>query len=165
MSAVYSARGPFDGAVVLDAFAGSGALGLEALSRGAQSCVFLDTSRKARSVIERNITTVKLERRRYRVLPLDAMAQAARGKIPGGPFDLVFLDPPYAYATSDVAGLLRDLEERGALNDRALCIYEYSSAAAGGDCDVWSESLTLVTVKRYGDTEIAIRRYREGKTT
>lgn len=165
MSALFSARGAFDGLSVLDAFAGTGALGLEALSRGADHCTFLDTSRKARSVVERNITTVRLERRRYRVLPTDVFNAARKGAIPGAPFDLVFLDPPYAYAADDVRDLVANLALRGSLVDGALCVYEYSSAAIGCDCDRLPESLTLLTVKRYGDTEVAIIRYREGETS
>lgn len=77
---------------VLDLFAGSGALGIEALSRGASYCVFVDLDRKASKVILDNLTLLK--EKNARVLNLDAMEALSRLK--GMRFDLVFLDPPYA---------------------------------------------------------------------
>ncbi len=81
-----------EGRRVLDLFAGSGQMGIEALSRGAKSCVFVDRSRQAAEVIRRNLRATKLEAGAEVVCrdSLEYLAHAA------GPFDLVFLDPPYA---------------------------------------------------------------------
>ena len=76
---------------VLDLFAGSGALGIEALSRGAQSALFVDSDRLASKAIDRNLQHTRLDDR-GRILQRDAM-QALKGL--RGPFDLVFADPPY----------------------------------------------------------------------
>ena len=84
-----------EGRRVLDLFAGSGQMGIEALSRGARSCVFVDANRYAAEVIRRNVTAAKVADR-AEVYNGDALSYAARS----GTFDLVFLDPPYA------AGLL-----------------------------------------------------------
>jgi 16S rRNA (guanine966-N2)-methyltransferase len=88
-----------DGATVIDAFAGSGALGIEALSRGAGHAVFSDTDPRAIEVIEANLRTLALDGA-ARVLP----GGADRALASSGPFDLVLLDPPYAFEGWD--GLL-----------------------------------------------------------
>ncbi len=117
----------FEGASVLDAFAGSGAVGIEALSRGADSCVFVDQSPKAISTIQSNLEQLNLPRGKANVLKQDTFYLASSGaNIQGGPFDIVFLDPPYAMDTADVCNLLKDLGASGALLDSALVIYELS---------------------------------------
>jgi 16S rRNA (guanine966-N2)-methyltransferase len=92
------------GARVLDLFAGSGALGLEALSRGAHSAVFVDNDRRAAAVIGKNLTTTRLAG--GRVVTADAAGFLQRD---AGSYDLIFADPPYARTAADVdavAGLL-----------------------------------------------------------
>jgi 16S rRNA (guanine(966)-N(2))-methyltransferase RsmD len=84
--------GPLDGAAVLDLFAGSGAMGLEALSRGAGSCVFVEASRDACRTIDANLTKLRFE---AIVLCQDALRALAAET---GTFDLVVCDPPYDYA-------------------------------------------------------------------
>jgi 16S rRNA (guanine966-N2)-methyltransferase len=87
--------GPVDGAAVLDLYAGSGALGLEALSRGAQSAVFVDSSREASRTIGRNLETLGL---RATVLCQDAERALACDL---GRYDLILADPPYEFAAYD----------------------------------------------------------------
>lgn len=90
------ARGLVEGAEVLDLFAGSGALGIEALSRGAASCVFVEADRRAARVIEANLEKLGLARApRARVVVADALGYAAGA---AHRFDLAFVDPPYAFA-------------------------------------------------------------------
>ena len=79
-------------AKVLDLFAGSGALGIEALSRGAASCLFVDADKVAAGIVKKNLETLKESN--GKVWQLDYKAALERGK--GRKFDLVFLDPPYA---------------------------------------------------------------------
>jgi 16S rRNA (guanine966-N2)-methyltransferase len=86
---VFNILGPVDDAVVLDLYAGSGALGLEALSRGAVQAVFVERDAEAVRVIERNLDKLRL---RGTVLRQDAVAVLAAEK---RKYDLVFLDPPY----------------------------------------------------------------------
>ena len=85
-----------EGAKVLDLYAGSGALGLESLSRGAESCVFVDESREAQQVIKKNLSELDLEG--GRIVSGDAirMLKADRGK-----YDLIFADPPYFKSSAD----------------------------------------------------------------
>jgi 16S rRNA (guanine966-N2)-methyltransferase len=82
---------PIEGARVADLFAGSGALGIEALSRGAASCVFMENAREAADAIERNLEELGCAER-GRLVRGDARRGLPRD---AGPFDLVFLDPPY----------------------------------------------------------------------
>lgn len=87
--------GPVDGATVLDLYAGSGALGLEALSRGAERAVFVDSSRDACRTIGANLTKLGLQ---ATVLCNDVERTLARER---GPYDLVLADPPYTFESYD----------------------------------------------------------------
>jgi 16S rRNA (guanine966-N2)-methyltransferase len=134
-----------DGARVLDLFAGSGAVGLEALSRGAASVTFVESDRTACEVIRRNIDTVGL--------PGAALhrRQAANYLVGSGtdvPFDLVFADPPYAYRDDHLAALLVALNEPGWLAEHAIVVIE---RAARGDEPQWPDGIALVTSRRYGE--------------
>jgi 16S rRNA (guanine966-N2)-methyltransferase len=90
--AAFNLVGPVDGARVLDLYAGSGALGLEALSRGAASAVFVDSDRDACRTIERNLEKLRLH---GTVLRLDALRALAAETAAGRQYDLVLVDPPY----------------------------------------------------------------------
>lgn len=98
-----------EGAMVLDLFAGSGQLGIEALSRGARSCIFVDTSRQAQDVIRRNLAAAKLSvPARVAAMEAEAFLNAAQEK-----FDIILADPPYGQ------GLLQKL-----LPKMAACMRE-----------------------------------------
>ena len=113
-----------DGLKVLDLFAGTGALGLEAISRGATSAVFVDTSAEARGLIRDHIEAfgaggiAKLLRR-------DATALGVAGTM--GPFDLVFLDPPYSKGLGELA--LTSLRDGNWLAPQATIVLEEASEA------------------------------------
>ena len=81
-----------EGGVVLDLFAGSGALGIESLSRGAKRCYFVDVDKKAAQILKRNLQTLKEENG----VVLNASSLEALRQLEKTKFDLVFLDPPYA---------------------------------------------------------------------
>jgi len=85
-----------EGACVLDAFAGSGALGIEALSRGALHATFVETGRNALAALRENIETLQLGAQ-GRVVPGDALAHLERTAAEGSHYDLVLLDPPYGF--------------------------------------------------------------------
>jgi 16S rRNA (guanine966-N2)-methyltransferase len=91
--AAFNLIGPVDGAAVLDLFAGSGAMGLEALSRGAASCVFVESDRDAVRTIERNLDKLRLSG--ATVLQLDARPALAVEAGARRRYDLVLVDPPY----------------------------------------------------------------------
>lgn len=138
-----------DGARVLDLFAGTGALGLEAVSRGARFCQFVDDSAEARGLIRRNadalgvIGQVKIWRR-------DATRLGPCAPQPG--FDLVFADPPYAKGLGSKA--LTTLTEGGWLMPGAVVVVE---EAEGAEVPA-PETLTLLSQRDYGETQVRFYR-------
>jgi 16S rRNA (guanine966-N2)-methyltransferase len=140
--ALFSMLGDVSGARVLDLYAGSGALGIEALSRGAESAVFVERDPRAVAVIERNLASLGLEQEVHRQ---DAVRFLTRG---AGTYDLVFCDPPYDSA-SRLAGPLA----------------EHLPPVTSKDARIVTESdkrnplelpFPLLTERTYGDTRIAI---------
>ena len=132
-----------EGARVLDLFAGTGALGLEALSRGAAHVSFVEQGRAALKLLQQNIRLCGAEAQ-TRVLARDARRP---GPAPA-PCDLVFLDPPYGKGLGEeaLAAALKD----GWLAPRALVIWEESAPVTP------PEALRMVDERRYGDTVIRI---------
>ena len=97
-SMLQSRIGSFEGLRVADLFAGTGALGLEALSRGAAHCTFIDNDRNAVESIRRNLTTFGAQQR------ADVRSQGIEhAGTPSAPFDILFLDPPYATGLAEMA--------------------------------------------------------------
>jgi 16S rRNA (guanine(966)-N(2))-methyltransferase RsmD len=132
---------------VLDLFAGSGALGIEALSRGAESLVSVERSRSARGVLQANLDALELTDC-SRVMGGDAIAAVGRLARAGDRFHLVLLDPPYA---SDAAGpVLEEIARVGLLAPHGVVVLERSRShhlpAVTG--------LVRVDERRYGDTMI-----------
>ena len=141
---------------VLDAFGGSGALGIEMLSRGAAHLTVFDIDRGAAGLIRRNLEGLSCDRARYRVVAGDIMASAQRGRALCGPFDLILLDPPYAFGHEPVEGLLADLARNDMLSPRAIAVFEHAAADAGAA----SDGFTVEREKRYGITAVDLLRYR-----
>ena len=133
---------PVTGARVLDIFAGTGALGIEALSRGAERATFIENGRKALSLLRENITRCGAGQA-ARILAIDARkpgtnAQAAH--------DLVFLDPPYGKGLGEAA--LAAALKGGWIAPDALVVWEESAAITP------PEGLRVIEERRYGDTVI-----------
>lgn len=153
MSALISARDGLDDAVVLDAFAGSGALGLEALSRGAASAVFCERDREAAAVIERNIAAMKLAPTEARLVRTDVLKRGVPAQ--KDPFDLVFLDPPYAVDAAEVFGLVSRLDGQGQLAEDVIISYEHDGAADAAVADgAAAAGFQIASHRRFGDTTI-----------
>jgi 16S rRNA (guanine966-N2)-methyltransferase len=148
----------FDGATVLDAFAGSGALGLEALSRGAAYVTFVDSSAQAASVVRSNIESLGVQSSAT-VVSGDVNGLASRAALPGAPFSLLFLDPPYKLDKFKVRRLIESLVESGGLTAETLVVWEHATSTT----IEWPEGLAPVRDKRYGDTTVSIARYEEGE--
>ena len=139
--------GQVDGARVVDLFAGTGALAIEALSRGARFALFVDNGAEARALLRANVETLALGGV-TRIWRADA---TKLGSAPaGGPFALAFLDPPYGQAFAGPA--LGSLVEGGWLEPNALCVVEEASKAEIAAPD----GLVLMDERTYGDTKIAI---------
>lgn len=136
----------FDGARVLDLFAGTGALGLEALSRGAFHVCFVDDGRVSQGLLRKNIDLTR-SADRAALIRRDA---TRLGENPGTPHDLIFLDPPYGKSLGQKA--LRAAEAGGWIAPNALIVWEENTpmdAPAG---------FTISDTRRYGDTHISLMR-------
>lgn len=142
------------GASVLDAFAGTGAFGLEMLSRGAARCTFFDVDKGAAALVRKNVALVGAEGLST-VVAGDVTAAAARGRVPGAPFSLVLLDPPYAFGTAPVAALVSDLARHGLLVPGAVVLFERSSSTEPLEV----EGFEHLREKRYGKTSVDVLRF------
>ena len=150
--ALFATLGPVDGLCVLDLFAGSGALAIEALSRGSARAVLVESDRAAAGTVAANLSDLGLEGE-AELLRGDARGEAARMAREAETFDLVFLDPPYAEAAGLVAGLQGSLEQLLAPEGRIVV-----------ECDRRDPpalDLPMVHERRYGDTVIRIHSARE----
>lgn len=146
------------GGPVLDAFAGSGALGLEALSRGATPVTFVEHHRAALATLRANISSLGVANS-TRVIADDTFKLARRGAITGGPFALLLLDPPYRIASVEVRGLLGELEGYSSLADDATVVWEHASATEAE----FPSGFEIVSDKRYGDTAVTIAVRKRGE--
>ena len=137
---------PAEGARAVDLFAGTGALAIEALSRGASFALLVDSGAEARALLRANVEALALGGV-TRIWRADA---TKLGRAPNGPpFDLAFLDPPYELGLANPA--LRSLVEGGWLAPQAIVVVEESAKAA----ILAPEGLTLDDERVYGDTKLA----------
>jgi 16S rRNA (guanine966-N2)-methyltransferase len=145
--AVFAILGSIEGAHVLDLFAGTGALGLEALSRGAAHATFVDSARPAVAAISGNLRALGLEDRAT-VIAGDAVACAAR-QVPAAPWRLVFVDPPYR---SDLAARAVAALPLAHLAPGAVIVIEHDRHNPPPET---LGSLLRTDQRRYGDTLIS----------
>lgn len=141
-----------DGARVLDLYAGSGALGLEAASRGAADVVLVDANRRAADVARRNVAALGLQRE-VRVVA-DSAERFAAGAVAssaGSGFDVVFLDPPYDLAEDALATVLAHLAAPGVLAAGAVVVVERSTRSPE---PAWPAGLEPFARKDYGETAV-----------
>jgi 16S rRNA (guanine966-N2)-methyltransferase len=134
-----------DGAHVLDLYAGSGALGLEALSRGAESATFVESDRRALDVLRRNADAVGLPG----AVVLPGAVESVLGQAATEPFDVVLADPPYVTTARQLALVLDRLVTNGWLAAHGVLVLE---RAARDDDPALPDGLTMLRQKRYGDT-------------
>ncbi|MBS0233148.1 MAG: 16S rRNA (guanine(966)-N(2))-methyltransferase RsmD [Proteobacteria bacterium] len=139
-----------DGARVIDLFAGTGALGIEAISRGAAYCLFVEEAPEARALIRKNVEALGLMGE-TRIFRRDATDLGPAGNME--PYRLAFLDPPYGKGLGEKA--LSGLADGGWLTPSAICILE---ERAGTEVDIPS-AFTVLDTRTYGDTEIRFLRF------
>ncbi|WP_040811068.1 16S rRNA (guanine(966)-N(2))-methyltransferase RsmD [Nocardia concava] len=146
------ARMDFDGLHVLDLYAGSGALALEALSRGASHALMIESDRKAATIIRGNIGDLGLPGAELRQNSVTSVLSGT----PPERYDLVFSDPPYALEVSDVESDLRALAENGWLHDDALIVVERSTRSPE---ITWPKGYTHLKSRDYGETRIDLAEF------
>jgi 16S rRNA (guanine966-N2)-methyltransferase len=140
------------GAAVLDLYAGSGALGLEALSRGAGTVVFVESAPGVLPVLEENLAAVGLPGGRV----VKGSVPTVVGGAPPAAFDVVLADPPYATPTDEVQDVLRRLVTGGWLSPGAVLVVERSSR---DDAWEWPTPLIGLRERRYGEALLRYGRF------
>jgi 16S rRNA (guanine966-N2)-methyltransferase len=153
---VLAARVDFTGLSVLDLYAGSGALGLEALSRGATSAVFVESDRRAAAIIADNVRSLGATGAVVRCGSVESVLAAGGDRAA----DVVFADPPYEVPSTDVDAVLAALTDGGWASSGAIAVIE---RPASSPTLTWPGGWTAGRHRRYGDTrlefgEIAYRR-------
>lgn len=147
LEAMFSRSGGLRGLRVLDLYAGSGAVGLEALSRGAARAVLVESDAKAVRVLRDNVAALGLAGAQVIPRPVTvALADAATD-----PFDLVFADPPYALPAPELAALLAGAGERGWLAPEGVVVVE---RATRGGAFPWPPGLVADRDRRYGEATL-----------
>lgn len=146
----------FERCRVLDLFAGSGALGIEALSRGAKSVLFIEDSADARAAIRRNVEALKLTGV-SKIFRRDATMLGPAQTLQ--PFDLIFCDPPYGKGLGEKA--LQSAVEGGWVAKDGIAVLE---ERAGPEIKL-PASFEIIDQRDYGDTQIIIGKFRTGKSS
>lgn len=135
----------------MDLYAGSGALGLEAASRGATRVVFVDSAAAAERTLKTNIARIQQslgDNYTFQVVTSQALAFCQKIS-PGESFDLVVLDPPYDVSSDEITGCLQALE--ATLTDDSLVVVERAKKSPE---PTWPEAFEVIKLKTYGDTAV-----------
>ncbi|MGE0085349.1 MAG: 16S rRNA (guanine(966)-N(2))-methyltransferase RsmD [Desulfococcaceae bacterium] len=138
-------------AVVLDLFAGTGAMGIEALSRGARYALFIEQNRDALAAVSQNIRNCSLENR-ARIMRWDIVKNLSCIRNLPNPFTLVFMDPPYD--KNMVKPALQNLIQSGSLSAGAVIVAEHSVTET-----VHTQELEITDQRKYGKTAVSFLRY------
>jgi 16S rRNA (guanine966-N2)-methyltransferase len=136
---------PLEGTRVLDLYAGSGAIGLEAISRGASHALLVEADARAARTIKENVKNLGLPGAEVRAGKAEQIIQSPA---PAQPYDLVFLDPPYAVTDADLREILLTLRTGGWLAPEALVTVERSTR--GGEFR-WPDGFEAIRARRYGE--------------
>ena len=137
-----------EGARAIDLFAGTGALGLEALSRGARFCLFVDDDTDSRALVRQNVESLGLTGI-SKIWRRDAADLGPMNTGSGGPFDLAFLDPPYRKGLADAA--LKSLRDGAWLAPGAVLVVETAT-----DETLAAEGYEKLDERNYGETRIVL---------
>lgn len=138
-----------EGSIVLDLFAGSGNLGIEAISNGCKKCYFVDYNKECVKVIRENIHQFHIDNDAV-VLNMDYHVALRKFQEQGIVFDIIFIDPPYRYEIMNE--LLELIFNYGILSDNGIVVLEYQSEEKLNS----SFSLDLIRKKKYGDKWVSI---------
>ena len=142
---------------VLDAFAGSGALGIEALSRGAEHATFVERDSASARTLRANVELLDVQAVST-VVVADITSLARRGSVPGAPFSLLFADPPYRIDEAEVRGLVDMLAAADCLKAGAVIVWEHDANTPV----TWPECVRGLSERRYGSTTVSIGEYARG---
>lgn len=146
-SSLDSLLGGWQGRRMLDLYAGSGAVGLEALSRGAAHVTLVEDNAKALAAIRRNVTVLGLPGTAIAADPVQRFVRTA----PPQPYDVVFLDPPYALPADELGVVVAHLVEHRFLTEDAMVVVERSSREAPW---LWPTGIEPGRERRYGEATL-----------
>ena len=146
---ILAARLDLTGLAVLDLYAGSGALGLEALSRGAASSLFVESDQRTAAVLTRNIGAVGLPGATLRRGAVSTVLAAGTST----PVDLVLADPPYDVASSDIDAVLVALGAHGWVRQGSVAVVERAAASVPL---TWPDGWSVWPARSYGDTRLEL---------
>ncbi len=148
-------QGELPGARFLDLYAGTGAVGIEALSRGAKDVQWVEGNKGTSHLTRDNVTSIAGEAFGYSVICSDAM-RYIRSMGKGAAFDIIFADPPYIDAREDgLTDLMKAIASNGVIASDGLLIVEMPKAAPIAEIEGW----TLLRDRTYGKTRIVIRQW------
>ena len=157
-STLESLLGSFAGRRVADLYAGSGAVGLEALSRGATHCLLVESDARALRALRANVEALGLPGAVVQASPVERIV--AGGVTAAGPttaaaggaaYDVVFLDPPYELGSEQVRAVVEGLVTHGWLGDGAVVVVERATRGGGWD---WPAGVTAERARRYGEATL-----------
>jgi 16S rRNA (guanine966-N2)-methyltransferase len=141
------------GARFADLYAGSGAVGLEALSRGAGHALLVESDARAARTIRDNIVTLRVGAAAR--LVTGKVSQVVADQPEGGPYDVVFADPPYAVSDDEITELQHALVSNGWLAEGAVLVFERATrTAVRGTPLSWVDGVTADRHRRYGETTL-----------
>lgn len=143
-STLTAIRGTLAGAHCLDLYTGSGAVGLEALSRGAASAVLVESDRSVLRVLRANLAELRLDG----AVVVASTVEKFVAEQADAPYDVVFLDPPYSLGSDRLGAVLGDLRRHGWLADQAIVVVE--RASRDGDF-TWPDGYVAERSRRYGE--------------
>lgn len=156
---IFNMIGPyFDGGLAVDLFAGSGGLGIESLSRGIETCIFIEKDPRAIPIIHENLKKCKLENQ-AEVYKADATRAIKALEKRQAQVDLLFLDPPYQKV--GYYELINQFVEKNLLTEQAIILCEHEK---GVDLPNQYGSFSLIRQELYGSTIISIYRQEEGES-
>lgn len=151
-----------EGIRFLDLFAGSGAVAAEAISRGASSCTLVDADRSAIEIARANVEIARSSLQSPSSIEVNFIEDDAAffAKRKSNPFDVIFIDPPYAFTDLAVVRILEDLLTNGFLASSTLIVIERASRSSDFP---WPASMREVKVRRYGNAAIFYGEVVEGR--
>ena len=157
--AVFNILGDINDKAVLELFAGSGAFGIEAISRGARSAAFVDNNFRCAQTIRSNLESLGVDDSRYDIIKADAIGVMSRLSRSGEKFDIVFMDPPYYKGIAKKC--LINMDSYDIVSPVGLVIIEHFKKDA---LNVELERFLFLDERRYGDTLITIFKRTDAKT-
>lgn len=157
-SSLESEYGDLHGLRFLDLFAGSGAVSAEAISRGVKSCIAVESDRHALAIARENIEMAKTVSDAEEVVVIDSDVASFASR-PALPFDVIFMDPPYAFAENELQRILTSMRRSGFMAKETLVVVERASKSPSFP---WPEGMRAVRERKYGNAAIFYGELSEG---